>query len=182
MKFQSPPPGVSFIISLVSFFTIVALVINERWKEEEFPVTFEQSVVQPVPIEQKSIFVPKIWVLPEYQGIVQVAEFEITAYDAYSAQSINVKKYRDGLTALMRPAMPGHTIAVDPKIIPFDSFVFIPGYGWRVAEDVGGDVKGYRIDLLMKTTKIAMKFGRQKMHVMWIPPDKKAVKKAKVKR
>lgn len=113
----------------------------------------------------------KVWILPEYKHLAEVAEFEVTAYDAYSAQSINVAKYRDGLTALNRPAVSGYTLAVDPRVIPFDSFVYIPGIGWRVAEDVGGAIKGYRIDVLMETTKAAMKFGRQKLHALWIPPE-----------
>jgi 3D (Asp-Asp-Asp) domain-containing protein len=126
----------------------------------------------------------KVWVLPEYKHVAEVAEFEITAYDAHSAQSINVSKWRDGRTALNRPAVSGYTIAVDPRIIPFDSFVYLPGIGWRVAEDVGGAIKGYRIDVLMETKKDAMKFGRQKLHALWIAPQpeitkikKKVVKK-----
>lgn len=112
----------------------------------------------------------KVWVLPEYKYLAEVAEFEVTAYDAYSAQSINIAKYRDGLTALNRPAVSGYTLAVDPRIIPFDSFVFIPGIGWRVAEDVGGAIKGYKIDVLMETKGKAIRFGRQKLHALWIPP------------
>ncbi len=118
-----------------------------------------------------SITNDKVWVLPGYKHVAEVAEFEITAYDAHSAQSINVARYRDGKTALNRPAVSGYTIAVDPRVIPFDSFVFIPGVGWRVAEDVGGAIKGYRIDVLMETKGDAMKFGRQKLHALWVPPQ-----------
>lgn len=119
----------------------------------------------------------KIWVLPDYNSISEVATFEVTAYDAFSAQSINVKKWRDGKTALNRPAIPEYTIAVDPRIIPFDSYVFIPGLGWRVAEDVGGAIKGYRIDVLMLTKKKAMEFGRKKMFVLWVPPENMPLKR-----
>lgn len=38
-------------------------------------------------------------------------------------------------------------IAVDPKIIPLRSKVYVPGYGVAVAGDTGGSVKGNRIDL-----------------------------------
>ncbi len=126
----------------------------------------------------------KVWVLPEYKHTAEVAEFEVTAYDAYSSQSINVAKWRDGRTALNRPAVSGYTLAVDPRIIPFDSFVYLPGIGWRVAEDVGGAIKGYRIDVLMDTKKDAMKFGRQKLHALWIPPepDMTKIKKKVVKK
>lgn len=38
-------------------------------------------------------------------------------------------------------------IAVDPKVIPLRSKVYIPGYGIAVAGDTGGSVKGNKIDL-----------------------------------
>jgi len=38
-------------------------------------------------------------------------------------------------------------IAVDPKIIPLRSKVYIPGYGIAVAGDTGGNIKGNKIDL-----------------------------------
>lgn len=38
-------------------------------------------------------------------------------------------------------------IAVDPKVIPLHSRVYIPGYGFADAEDVGGAIKGNRVDL-----------------------------------
>ena len=53
----------------------------------------------------------------------------------------------DGFTATMtRPAV-GRTVAVDPKIIPLGSELWIDGEGPFIAEDVGGAVKGYRIDI-----------------------------------
>ncbi len=38
-------------------------------------------------------------------------------------------------------------IAVDPKVIPLGSKVYIPGYGVAVAGDTGGSIKGNIIDL-----------------------------------
>ena len=38
-------------------------------------------------------------------------------------------------------------VAVDPKVIPLFSKLYIPGYGIAVAGDVGGAIKGRRIDL-----------------------------------
>ncbi len=123
----------------------------------------------------------KVWILPDFNSVGQVAEVEVTAYDAYSSQSINVKAWQDGKTSLNRPAIPGRTIAVDPRIIPFDSLVFVPKFGWRVAEDVGGAIKGYKIDILMDTKDAAMRFGRKKMHILWIPPEIVDVKLSRTK-
>jgi uncharacterized protein YabE (DUF348 family) len=38
-------------------------------------------------------------------------------------------------------------VAVDPDVIPLGTKLFIPGYGYAVAADTGGAVKGYIIDL-----------------------------------
>ena len=38
-------------------------------------------------------------------------------------------------------------VAVDPDVIPLGTRMFIPGYGYAVAADTGGAVKGYIIDL-----------------------------------
>ncbi|MGH7634553.1 MAG: 3D domain-containing protein, partial [Gemmatimonadaceae bacterium] len=38
-------------------------------------------------------------------------------------------------------------VAVDPDVIPLGTKMFIPGYGYAVAADTGGAVKGYMLDL-----------------------------------
>ena len=38
-------------------------------------------------------------------------------------------------------------VAVDPAVIPLGTKMFIPGYGYAIAADTGGAVKGYIIDL-----------------------------------
>src|ERR1700752_2346269 len=48
-------------------------------------------------------------------------------------------------------ARAGRTIAVDPKVIPLGSRVYIEGIGERVAEDTGGGVKGHHIDLYLQS-------------------------------
>lgn len=52
-------------------------------------------------------------------------------------------------------------VAVDPKVIPLGTRVFIPGYGVAIAEDTGGDILGNRIDLCMEDYNVCMIFGRQ---------------------
>ena len=40
-------------------------------------------------------------------------------------------------------------IAVDPKVIPLGSKVWVEGYGEAIAGDTGGAIKGNRIDVLV---------------------------------
>ena len=58
------------------------------------------------------------------------------------------------------------TIAVDPKVIPYGTVVYIEGIGARVAEDCGGAVKNNVIDVFVDTThQEAIKMGRKKLKV-----------------
>lgn len=60
----------------------------------------------------------------------------------------------------------GRTVAVDPRVIPYGSRIYIPGYGWRIAEDTGGAIKGSRIDLYFEKRQAALNFGRQKIEIL----------------
>ncbi|GAA3326735.1 hypothetical protein GCM10020331_063860 [Ectobacillus funiculus] len=44
-------------------------------------------------------------------------------------------------------------IAVDPKVIPLGSKVWVEGYGEAIAGDTGGAIKGNRIDVLKTNTR-----------------------------
>ena len=79
---------------------------------------------------------------------------------------INVSKWHDGKTAMGTVARIG-IIAVDPKIIPLGSKVFIERYGWFRAEDTGGKIKGKKIDIFMDNYKAAKQFGRRKVVVFY---------------
>lgn len=69
-----------------------------------------------------------------------------------------------GITATGTRA--GHgTVAVDPRVIPLGSSVFIPGYGEAVAADTGGAIIGDRIDLCMETFEECYNFGRRNVEV-----------------
>ncbi|MEX0376696.1 cell wall-binding protein EntA [Bacillus sp. S4] len=56
-------------------------------------------------------------------------------------------------------------IAVDPKVIPLGSKVWVEGYGEAIAGDTGGAIKGNRIDVLLGSDSASQKWGRKTVKV-----------------
>jgi uncharacterized protein YabE (DUF348 family) len=69
-----------------------------------------------------------------------------------------------GITASGIAARNG-VVAVDPRVIPLGSRLYIPGYGLALAADTGGDIIGHRIDLCMEDESSAWRFGRRPVKV-----------------
>jgi 3D (Asp-Asp-Asp) domain-containing protein len=65
-----------------------------------------------------------------------------------------------GRTAIGLPVGKG-IVAVDPKVIPLRSRLFVPGYGKGIAADVGSAIKGRIIDLWFPTVEEARAWGRR---------------------
>ena len=61
----------------------------------------------------------------------------------------------------------GRTIAVDPKVIPYGSIVYIQDYGYYITEDCGGDIKSNRIDVFTTSHEYAIQQGRKVANV-WV--------------
>jgi uncharacterized protein YabE (DUF348 family) len=56
-------------------------------------------------------------------------------------------------------------IAVDPRVIPLGTHLFIPGYGRAVAGDTGGAIVGHRVDLGFANVASALRFGSREVTV-----------------
>lgn len=50
-------------------------------------------------------------------------------------------------------------IAVDPRVIPLRTRVYVEGYGFATAEDTGGAIKGNKIDVVMDTKAQSRNWG-----------------------
>lgn len=90
---------------------------------------------------------------------------EATAYSGGTLTAMGLKPVRD----------PGgiSTIAVDPSIIPLGSKVYIPGYGYAIASDTGGVIKGNIIDLYMNSHDECISWGRRQvtLHIVAYPGE-----------
>lgn len=82
-----------------------------------------------------------------------------TGYDPSPASNGGYSRTSTGLKV-------GHgVVAVDPKVIPIGTNLFIEGYGHAVAADVGSAIKGNRIDLGEDTARRARSVGRRLVRV-----------------
>ena len=88
--------------------------------------------------------------VPDFSRVIRV---EATAY---SSAEPGMSAY----TALGTVCQHG-VIATDPSVIPLGTKVFIPGYGYAVAEDTGGAIVGHKIDVAFDTVAECFEFGRQ---------------------
>ena len=55
--------------------------------------------------------------------------------------------WKDGTETRLGDKMQQGIVAVDPKVIPLRTRVYVPGYGYGYAGDTGNAIKGKRIDL-----------------------------------
>lgn len=98
-----------------------------------------------------------------------LSQFTLTAYNLDVDSTGKRPGSRGfGITASGTHAQAGRTVAVDPKVIPIGTLLYLPGLGWRVAEDSGGAVKGRHIDILFKTRQEALSFGVKKHATIFI--------------
>ena len=88
--------------------------------------------------------------------VTQAKEMEVNA-SAY---------YGDTITSTGAIPKPYHTLAVDPKVIPYGSKVYIPSFNKIfIAEDCGGAIKGKKIDIFLPTRDDCITFGRRDIKI-----------------
>lgn len=84
--------------------------------------------------------------------------------------NVEVRSYcLRSLTSRGTPTRMG-VIAVDPRVIPFGSKIYVPGYGWGTALDTGSAIKGHTIDIWMPTYNQCMQWGVRCVSISVIRP------------
>lgn len=100
----------------------------------------------------------------EYK-LVYLGSFKITHY--CTEKRAHICGGGNGITATGTKVTAGRTIAVDPKVIPYGTQVYIEGYGFRTVEDCGGAVGGNHIDVAVTSHSEATSLGTRNKGV-WI--------------
>ena len=83
---------------------------------------------------------------------------------AYDPGPRSCGRYATGYTATGMKAGYG-VAAVDPRFIRLGTRLYIEGYGFAIAGDIGRSIKGHRIDLGFDTYYAAKHFGRKRVTV-----------------
>ncbi len=91
----------------------------------------------------------------------RVLNMHATAYDPGPR---SCGKSADGITCTGMRAGYG-VVAVDPRVIKLGTRLYVEGYGFAVAGDIGRAIKGHRIDLGYDTYYSAVRFGRKQVTV-----------------
>ena len=140
------PSFVALVVLLI--FTIPVCVMTEKISAQAVEVSEVTEVSEPI-IEQ------------EYTTAVAEREYiEVTATLTAYCPCMKCCGKSDGITASGTQATAGRTVAVDTRLIPYGTEISIDGKTY-IAEDCGGKVKGYTIDVFFDSHEEALNFGRQ---------------------
>ena len=168
MKYTKRDNIISFILGMAIAIPI-CLVAREEWKNEPKEVNVNKSIEYAEPFPTAGVedvlnreFEEKLKEKLKEKQLL--GEFKITAY---CPCPLCCGEWADGLTYTETIATEGRTIAVDPEVIPLGSKVEIKGEEY-IAEDIGGAIKGNRIDLFFENHEDALKWGVQSLNIFLI--------------
>ncbi|WP_107839369.1 3D domain-containing protein [Metasolibacillus meyeri] len=121
------------------------------YDEGDEPVVSEEEKV--VAVAPQNIPTQNIEVYEQQQGDEMVVT--ATAYTAYCKGCSGTTAY--GIDLRANPNQ--KVIAVDPRVIPLGTKVWVEGYGEAIAGDTGGAIKGHKIDVFIPEYENAMQWG-----------------------
>ncbi len=95
------------------------------------------------------------------EKVVKTLTVSATAYTANCKRCSGITTL--GLNLKKNPTL--KVISVDPKVIKLGTKVFVEGYGYAIAGDTGGAIKGNKIDIFVPSQKNAIQWGRKTVKV-----------------
>lgn len=143
---------------------ITTEVVYENGKEVSRRVVKEK--VQKAPMK-KIVDVGTLGVVRASRGGGEYAYTEKFTVNstAYTADRGDASPYTATGTRAKRNPNGYSTVAVDPRVIPLGTKLYIEGYGLAIAEDTGGAIKGKKIDVYFNTHSEMTNWGRRQVNV-----------------
>jgi 3D (Asp-Asp-Asp) domain-containing protein len=160
--------GSIFMLWLVLYF--IPEIYYERTGKSVFPPEPER-IVEPAVMSTKMIEAEKESreeVIPA-EPTYKVLTMEVAAFAPLDNQSgICADRSPNETSTGNKPAM--GTVAVNPKIIPYGSKIYIEGYGFGIADDTGAFVRRRTdlIEVFMPTYEEALEWGRKRDVVVFV--------------
>ncbi|MCA1021516.1 3D domain-containing protein [Halobacillus litoralis] len=140
---------------------MVAVSNSERYTENANEVKHNKTKQANTSTKKKKEVSSNNYAQKEDKSSDKWETYEVTAYTAYCDGCSGITY--TGVNLKENPN--ARVIAVDPSVIPLGSKVEIEGYGTFKAEDIGGAIKGNRIDMFIQSKDEALKFGRRELKV-----------------
>lgn len=142
---------VSTMISFENGKQVASKIVSEK--------ILKNPITQILVVGTKGIFSPSRGINVTYSKHIAM---QSTAYSKYennmssrTATGVNVKRDPSGYS----------TIAVDPRVIPLGTKLYINGYGYAIAADVGSAIKGNRIDVYFDSLQSCLSWGSRGVDV-----------------
>ncbi|PLR65732.1 G5 and 3D domain-containing protein [Bacillus sp. UMB0893] len=132
------------------------LIKEETKKESQDRVVAIGSKADPKPVSNKAETVSR-----SNDSVAKEFYVTSTAYTAYC----NGCSGKTATGVNLRENPNAKVIAVDPSIIPLGSKVYVEGYGYAVASDTGGAIKGNKIDVFFSDKGAAYRWGRKQVKI-----------------
>ena len=156
-KYVKNKKVIATVISLlVVFITTIKTYANENKEiDNNNSIRIENS------IKQKEIGIKRRLIEMDNKNIKgRQMKVKATAYTGSPAEG-------GDMTYLGTKCREGYTIAVDPKVIPLGTRVYIPQFNKVfVAEDTGSAIKGRKIDIFMNSYNAAIKWGIREIDII----------------
>lgn len=95
-----------------------------------------------------------------------VISMSSSAYEPFNCGGSGSGKTATGIQARFGIA------AVDPRVIPLGTLLYVEGYGLALAADTGGAIKGNKIDLCFNERSECNKWGRRSVRVHVLGKEK----------
>ncbi len=120
-----------------------------------------------------------VWLIGGWRNHAAAVTFPLASGGWSHGRGVRTLAY-GGVTFSPEPALPlryYHSIAVDPRLIPLGSRVYVPAYrhlggGWFIAQDTGGAIRGRHIDVYRSPPASPNDLGRYmtRQRILVIPP------------
>lgn len=133
--------------------------LQEAQEHSENVAIIEEKKISDIDLEPKIEEV--VQEEPELEHITVIA----TAYVSDCHGCIGITKGGTDVRNTIYHDSGYQIIATDPSVIPLGSLVEINGQKF-IADDIGGAIKGHRIDILMENKSEALEFGVKEMDVI----------------